>query len=490
MGLIVGLVISVLVILLLVFKIVNWSRKSKELKEKTDFALSGDSMMKIVYESSGVLGVLAANFNTLIGRYQSLRKDSDVLKVETKEKGILDEKVKSYESSFSKMNLLTDIGRKITASLNVDEICKTVHHFIRSSMDVEELELLYYSNNRPIYIGIDKANELSTYTQLDLVSGSMVMTWAIENKKEVFLNDAPEDYSQYVFEPIVSFKGTKPNALICIPLFLHGNPVGAIGVTSKNKGAFNEYHLEFLRTLASYLAVALDNSNVYGLLELGKKVIEEEKEKSDKLLLNILPAEIAEELKEKGSAEARDFEDVSILFTDFKAFTEISEKMSAVELVREINFCFEQFDLICEKHGVEKIKTIGDSYMAAGGIPVHFEDSVKNTVLAGIDMCQFIVDQKKKYDASGKMFFEMRTGIHTGSVVAGIVGVKKFQYDVWGDTVNTASRIESTGEVGQVNISHTTYLRIQNEPEFSFEHRGKLNAKGKGEIDMYFARRK
>jgi len=105
-------------------------------------------------------------------------------------------------------------------------------------------------------------------------------------------------------------------------------------------------------------------------------------------------------------------------------------------------------------------------------------------------MSEFIVDEKKLRDAEGKIFFEMRTGIHTGSIIAGIVGLKKFQYDVWGDTVNTASRIESTGEVGEVNISHSTYLHIQNEPEFIFEHRGKLNAKGKGEIDMYFARRK
>jgi len=164
--------------------------------------------------------------------------------------------------------------------------------------------------------------------------------------------------------------------VICIPVILHDNPVGVIGVTSINKAAFNAYHLEFLRTLASYLSVALDNSNVYGLLELGKKVIEEEKGKSDKLLLNILPAEIAEELKEKGSAEARDFDDVSILFTDFKVFTQISEKMSAVELVHEINFCFEKFDMICEKYGFERIKTIGDSYMAAGGFPVHFAEYV------------------------------------------------------------------------------------------------------------------
>jgi len=490
MGLIIGIVVISLALLFLLFKSLTWNHKSQELKSKTDFALSSDALMKVVYESNGVLGDLATNFNALIERYQSLRKDSYELKAESDEKRVLDDKVKSYENSFSKINLLTDIGRKITASLNVDEIFQTVYHFIRSSMDVEELELLYYSNNELIYIGIDKSNKLSTYSKEQVKSGANVMNWAIKNKKEVFLNDAIADYKQYVFDQIITFQGWAPNAVICIPLFLHENPVGAIAVVSKNKEVFNEYHLEFLRTLASYLAVALDNSNVYGLLELGKKVIEEEKAKSDKLLLNILPAEIAEELKEKGSAKARDFEDASILFTDFKGFTQISEKLSAVELVGKINFCFQHFDHICEKYGIEKIKTIGDSYMAAGGIPVHFEECVKNTVLAAIEMCQFILDQKKEHDAQGKIFFEMRTGVHTGSIVAGIVGVKKFQYDIWGDTVNTASRIESTGEVGEVNISYTTYLRIQHEPEFDFVHRGKLNAKGKGEIDMYFARKK
>lgn len=229
MGLIIGIVFLLLLALFLLFRIVSWSRKSKELKEKTDFALSSDIMMKIVYESSGTLGELANNFNSLIGKHQSLRKDSDILKGESEQKVVLDEKVKSYESSFSKINLLTDIGRKITASLNVDEICLTVHHFIRSSMDVEELELLYYSNNQPIYIGIDKSNQLSTYSVSELKTGGKVMNWAIENKKEVFLNDAIEDYSQYVFEQIETFKGSKPSALICIPLFLHENPVGAIG---------------------------------------------------------------------------------------------------------------------------------------------------------------------------------------------------------------------------------------------------------------------
>ncbi len=217
-----------------------------------------------------------------------------------------------------------------------------------------------------------------------------------------------------------------------------------------------------------------------------KVIVEKEKDRSNNLLLNILPADIAEELKIYGKAEARDFDMVSILFTDFKGFTEQSAKMSASDLVNEINVCFEAFDGIMDKYGIEKIKTIGDAYMAAGGLPAPTDDSVKNTVLAALGMQAFIIERKAAKSAKGEMAFEMRVGIHTGPVVAGIVGVKKFQYDIWGDTVNTASRIESNGEVGKVNISQATYELLKDDPQFAFESRGKIEAKGKGEMDMYF----
>ena len=217
-----------------------------------------------------------------------------------------------------------------------------------------------------------------------------------------------------------------------------------------------------------------------------RAVLQKEKDRSDNLLLNILPAEIAQELKEKGKADARDFEMVSILFSDFKNFTGLSEKMTAKDLVANINTCFAAFDSIMQNYNIEKIKTIGDSYMAAGGLPVSSEDSVKRTVLSALDMQEFITNLHLEKELKGEHAFEMRVGIHTGPVVAGIVGVKKFQYDIWGDTVNTASRMESNGEIGKVNISEDTYNAIKHDPEFSFESRGKIEAKGKGEIEMYF----
>jgi class 3 adenylate cyclase/ligand-binding sensor domain-containing protein len=211
--------------------------------------------------------------------------------------------------------------------------------------------------------------------------------------------------------------------------------------------------------------------------------------RSDELLHNILPDEVAAELKEKGEAEARNFDQVTILFSDFKGFTGISEQLTAAELVKELNVCFKAFDGIITARGIEKIKTIGDAYMCAGGLPDPKHGSPADVVHAALEMQAFMMDRKAEHEAQGKPFFEMRVGIHTGPVVAGIVGVKKFQYDIWGDTVNTASRMESSGEVGQVNISGSTYTLVKDEPGLRFTPRGKVQAKGKGEMEMYFVRR-
>ena len=221
-----------------------------------------------------------------------------------------------------------------------------------------------------------------------------------------------------------------------------------------------------------------------------KKQLQVEKDRSEKLLLNILPAEIAEELKQNGSVNAKDFNLASILFTDFKSFTQTAESMTPQDLVEEINVCFKAFDEITEFYKIEKIKTIGDAYMAAGGIPVPDKNSLLNIVLAGLEMQEFVTKRKLENDILNKPSFEMRLGIHAGPIVAGIVGIKKFQYDVWGDTVNTASRLESNGMVGKVNISESLYQHIKDLDIFTFEYRGKIDVKGKGEINMYFVEKK
>lgn len=228
--------------------------------------------------------------------------------------------------------------------------------------------------------------------------------------------------------------------------------------------------------------------NRYKYMQKSSKIIAAEKEISEKLLLNILPEEVANELKEKGEAEATLIDQVTVLFTDFKGFTQMSEIVTPKELVKDLHECFSAFDEICGKYGIEKIKTIGDAYMAAGGLPTPSDDHAEKVVRAAIEMRNFIEEGKLRKTKAGLPFFEIRIGVHTGPVVAGIVGVRKFQYDIWGDTVNTASRMESSGIPGKINISGTTFNEVQD--LFACTHRGKIPAKNKGEIDMYLVEEK
>ena len=206
-----------------------------------------------------------------------------------------------------------------------------------------------------------------------------------------------------------------------------------------------------------------------------------EKKKSDDLLLNILPEEVAAELKEKGYSEARLFNDVTVLFTDFVDFTKAGDSMSAQELVNELHVCFKTFDEIISKHNIEKIKTIGDAYLAVCGLPLPVPGHAEKVVAAALEIVAFMAERKQQL---GDKTFEVRVGVHSGSVVAGIVGVKKFAYDIWGDTVNTAARMEQNSTAGKINISRTTFDLVNY--NFDCTYRGEINAKNKGELSMYF----
>lgn len=216
-----------------------------------------------------------------------------------------------------------------------------------------------------------------------------------------------------------------------------------------------------------------------GLIIRNNKNLGAEKRKSESLLLNILPSEVADELKSKGYAAAKQFDDVTVLFTDFIHFTQTAEQLSPQQLVKELNECFTAFDNIIEHNGLEKIKTIGDAYMAVCGLPTADADHAKKTVQAALEIRDFMEERARRENA-----FQIRIGINSGTVVAGIVGVKKFAYDIWGDTVNTAARMEQNGEAGKVNISSTTYNLVKN--NFECTPRGMVETKGKGEMEMYF----
>lgn len=212
------------------------------------------------------------------------------------------------------------------------------------------------------------------------------------------------------------------------------------------------------------------------------RTISKEKKRSETLLLNILPAETAKELKRDGKVDAVKFDEVTVLFTDFISFSKFAEHTEPEQLVKSIDFYFRKFDEITTKYNLEKIKTIGDSYMCASGLPSANKSHASNVIEAAKEMIELVKSEMNAKD--GLIHFDIRIGAHTGPVVAGIVGIKKWQYDIWGDTVNIASRMESKSEPGRINLSETTYNEIKD--KFPCEYRGEIEVKNRGSLKMYF----
>lgn len=263
--------------------------------------------------------------------------------------------------------------------------------------------------------------------------------------------------------------------------------------------------VNIMRAIAGFISVSWANANQFAILERmvqertaelqaetqrverANVALESERHKSETLLLNILPEETASELKEKGVATPRFYEEASVLFTDFKGFTQIAAAMSAEQVIGELGQCFNAFDEVVERFKLEKIKTIGDSYMCAAGVPVPTTHHAPHAVAAALQMLSLMLQWQHQKETAAQPFWEVRIGLHTGPLVAGVIGTKKFAYDIWGDTVNTASRMESSSEAGQVNISSVTHALVS--PYFECDYRGLVTAKGKGEVEMYFVRR-
>ena len=254
--------------------------------------------------------------------------------------------------------------------------------------------------------------------------------------------------------------------------------------------------IELLSRIKTHVLLKLTSENLQTANEKLKEYnatleqkIEERTQEINALLLNILPEEVAGELKQNGTAPVKYYSMSSVLFTDFKGFTEHASEIDGRELVENLNEYFAGFDEIMEKYNLEKIKTIGDAYMAAGGIPQPNLTNPIDAVLAGLAIQSYVREKRAERERNGekKQCWDVRLGINTGEVIAGVIGKKKFAYDVWGDTVNTAARMESGGAVGEVNISQNTYELVKD--YFEVESRGKINAKGKGEVEMYFVKR-
>ena len=240
-------------------------------------------------------------------------------------------------------------------------------------------------------------------------------------------------------------------------------------------------------TSAIVLLLAIGLYRRYVFIRKTNVVINEEKNRAEDLLLNILPYETAKELQLNGKVKAKRSESVTVMFTDFKSFTKFSESLTPEALVKSVDFFFSRFDQIVDKYGLEKIKTIGDAYMCAGGLPFPLEDHAIKVINAAFEILD-VMEEAKKVKDDDISHFDIRIGINTGPVVAGVVGIKKFAYDIWGDTVNIASRMESASTSGRINISENTYKLIKD--HFVCKYRGEIEVKNRGIMKMYFVNAK
>ena len=462
--------------------------KQKIAQEKKDAALKEErSKQKLIlwFVVSGLLLVMV--FAGFI--YRSLR-------LRNKQNQLIASQKDNIENSYNNLELLNTISNEITSSLNLENVMRSIYKNVSSLMDISFFIISTYNADKEtvsVKYCVREGKEVHEVFETSTANPTSFTALTIKNKSEIIINDLEKEYSKWLpgSPQLHGKEDLRTESMVFIPLFIKDKVIGLYSVQSKKINAFTTANLAMLRSLSSVIAVALNNADSYTKLDTAnseilkqKDIAEKEKQRSDELLLNILPAEVAEELKETGSAKAKSFDSVTVLFTDFKNFTQASETLSAEELVKEIKYCYSEFDQIISKYGIEKIKTIGDSYMCAGGLPISNNSHPCDVVKAGLELQQFILLHNQEKIKRNEPYFELRLGIHTGPVVAGIVGIKKFAYDIWGDTVNTASRMESSGEPGKVNISGATYELVKD--QFSCEYRGKILAKNKGEIDMYF----
>ena len=267
-------------------------------------------------------------------------------------------------------------------------------------------------------------------------------------------------------------------SMLMVPLIVRNESIGLLMFFTMKQAVNLRAILPNIDSFCEQIAGAVYSANL--LAEVAA-----EREKSDRLLLNILPEQAARELKERGEVEPQFYESVTVMFSDFQGFTSVAKRMLPVELVKELNQLFHQFDSICERHNVEKLKTIGDAYMCAGGLPETNATHTIDVCLAALEMMEFVHGIAEiKRELHGEKFWRMRIGLHTGPVMAGVVGKRKFAYDIWGDAVNVASRCESNGEADRINLSEDAYERVKE--FFVCEHRGLIQVKNRGSIGMYF----
>lgn len=394
----------------------------------------------------------------------------------------------------SKLSLLMDISRSIMAEIDLDSLLQLIMEKVTIVMNADRSSLfLVDSENQQLWTRVAQGAPEIRVPLGHGIAGHVGLTGETAN-----ITDA---YKDERFSRDFDLKtGYRTTSILCMAIKNQRRKIiGTIQVLNKKDNTpFTSEDEELLSAFCSLSGISLENARAYEELQKERdslevkvrdrtKDLEAEKKKADDLLKNILPNAVAEELKLRGEATPGQFEAVTVMFTDFKGFTQIAEKISAAALVADLDNCFFYFDEVMDRYGVEKIKTIGDAYMCAGGLPIANRTHAVDVILAALEIKSFMAQIKEIKQSMNEPYWELRIGVHTGPVVAGVVGKRKFAYDIWGDAVNTASRMESSGVVGAINISGDTYHLIKD--FFDCEYRGKVDAKNKGQIDMYFVNR-
>lgn len=405
------------------------------------------------------------------------------------------------------LNTLLKASQRLSSQLKLNDLLVNMMEIIIENAGAQR-GVLVLERNGQLYLeseGKSGPGQSKVLPSIPLTDSEQlplsVIQYSWRTHETLVLNNATKD-NRFNKDPYIL--NQKLLSIVCLPLSNQGKYLGVLYLENNLiEGVFFEKRLQILNMLLGQIGISLENAILYENMEgkVKERTLELEHQKeeaerqrheayqqkiladkqrkiSDDLLLNILPEEVAEELKIKGTSEAKLYDNVTVLFSDFINFTSISETLTPNELVSELHHCFEAFDHITEKYGLEKIKTIGDAYLAVSGLPIPREDHGCTAINAAVEIVQWV------RDPVNKCRFDIRVGLNSGPVVAGIVGVKKYVYDIWGDTVNTAARMEQNSGPGKINISGSTYEQIK--ASHPCTYRGKIKAKNKGEIDMYF----
>ncbi len=402
------------------------------------------------------------------------------------------------ERSRAEIAQINEISRRLNSTVDLNQVLLGMREYFRENFNIDNLWLqLVDEKHREFYtyrVLTDEASEAIVdflYTLRQPIGPEAGMVWhTYRRRRPFFLRRAGRGITAEADQVIIDTLQLKSS--LQIPLLIRESVLGVLHVTSFQRYlTLRPRDIATINRFAQQIAGAVHTARLFEQAEISRIATEisrmnaeRAQKKADGLLLNILPTRIAEELKERGEVTPLGYENVTVLFTDFINFTKISERMPPDELLRELDGCFSQFDDVCSRNHLEKLKTIGDAYMCAGGLPDPNRTHAVDACLAALEFQHFMDQMRDIKKSMGLDFWELRVGIHTGPLIAGVVGKKKFAYDIWGDTVNQASRMESHGAPSRVNISGATYERVRF--FFDCEYRGKIDAKGKGLVDMYF----